>query len=167
MKRTAQCAPQTVPARGHTGTVDGWFDLVEPEGCRKRAPMPMSTYSAHFEFICASDERSTCIEAIAAGRPRSEQTPRPASPWPPISRPFRPAPGSSSVSQARLRAAFAALSSDELTTLTRLLQRVRQGLPMSADGTQRHDGSRDSKSRREERHVTGPARFVASAVLRR
>jgi DNA-binding MarR family transcriptional regulator len=50
--------------------------------------------------------------------------------------------------RARLRTAFTALSSDELTTLTALLERVRQGFSMSADGTERHDGSRDSNSRR-------------------
>jgi DNA-binding MarR family transcriptional regulator len=50
--------------------------------------------------------------------------------------------------KARLRTAFTALSSDELTTLTALLQRVRQGFSVSADGSERRDGSRDSKSRR-------------------
>jgi DNA-binding MarR family transcriptional regulator len=44
--------------------------------------------------------------------------------------------------QARLRAAFTAPSSDELTTLTTLLQRVRQGFSASADGTEWRDGSR-------------------------
>jgi hypothetical protein len=53
--------------------------------------------------------------------------------------------------RARLRAAFTALSSDELTTLTALLERVRQGFSVSADGTERRDGSRDSKSRRAVR----------------
>lgn len=50
--------------------------------------------------------------------------------------------------RARLRTAFAALSSDELTTLRTLLERVRQGFSVSADRTERHDGSRDSPSRR-------------------
>ena len=50
--------------------------------------------------------------------------------------------------RARLRTAFTALSSDELTTLTTLLERARQGFSTSADGTERRDGSRDSKSRR-------------------
>jgi DNA-binding MarR family transcriptional regulator len=53
--------------------------------------------------------------------------------------------------RARLRTAFTALSSDELTTLTALLERVRQGFSVSADGTERRDGSRDSKSRRAVR----------------
>ena len=50
--------------------------------------------------------------------------------------------------RARLRTAFTALSSDELTTLTRLLERVRQSFSVSAGGTERRDGSRDRKSRR-------------------
>jgi DNA-binding MarR family transcriptional regulator len=50
--------------------------------------------------------------------------------------------------KARLRAAFVALSSDELTTLTTLLQRVRQGFAASAGATEGHDGSRAGKSRR-------------------
>src|SRR5260370_36043827 len=50
--------------------------------------------------------------------------------------------------RARLRAAFTALSSDELTTLRTLLERVRQGFSVSADGTERGGGSRDSKGRR-------------------
>jgi DNA-binding MarR family transcriptional regulator len=50
--------------------------------------------------------------------------------------------------RARLRTAFTALSSDELTTLTTLLERVRQGFSVSADGTERSGGSRDSKGRR-------------------
>jgi DNA-binding MarR family transcriptional regulator len=49
---------------------------------------------------------------------------------------------------ARLRTAFTALSSDKLTTLTTLLERVRQGFSMSADGTERRDESREGKSRR-------------------
>jgi DNA-binding MarR family transcriptional regulator len=48
----------------------------------------------------------------------------------------------------RLRTAFTAMSSDELKTLTTLLQRVRQGFSVTADGIERRDGSRDSKSRR-------------------
>jgi len=44
--------------------------------------------------------------------------------------------------RARLRTAFTALSSDELTTLTTLLERVRQGFSVSADGTERGSGSR-------------------------
>jgi len=50
--------------------------------------------------------------------------------------------------RARLRAAFAVLSSDELKTLTMHLQRVRQGFSVSADSTERRDGSRDNKNRR-------------------
>jgi DNA-binding MarR family transcriptional regulator len=50
--------------------------------------------------------------------------------------------------RARLRTAFAALSSDELTTLTALLERVRQGFSASADPKERRDGSRNGKSRR-------------------
>jgi DNA-binding MarR family transcriptional regulator len=53
--------------------------------------------------------------------------------------------------RARLRMAFTALSSDELTTLTALLERVRQGFSVSADGTERRDRSRDSKGRRAVR----------------
>ena len=50
--------------------------------------------------------------------------------------------------RARLRTAFTALSSDELTTLTTLLERVRQGFSTCAGGKERRDGSPDSKSRR-------------------
>ncbi len=50
--------------------------------------------------------------------------------------------------RARLRTAFTALSSDELTTLRTLLERVRQGFSVSADGTERGGGSRDRKGRR-------------------
>jgi DNA-binding MarR family transcriptional regulator len=50
--------------------------------------------------------------------------------------------------RARLRTAFTALSSGDLTTLTTLLERVRQGFSMNAGGTERRDGSRDGKSRR-------------------
>ena len=50
--------------------------------------------------------------------------------------------------RARLRMAFTALSSDELTTLTTLLERVRQGFSVSADGAERRNGSRAGKSRR-------------------
>jgi DNA-binding MarR family transcriptional regulator len=39
--------------------------------------------------------------------------------------------------RVRLRTAFTALSSDELTTLTTLLGLVRQGFSVSADGTER------------------------------
>jgi DNA-binding MarR family transcriptional regulator len=53
--------------------------------------------------------------------------------------------------RARLRTAFTALSSDELTTLTTLLERVRQGFSASADGAERRDGSRDRKRRRATR----------------
>jgi DNA-binding MarR family transcriptional regulator len=53
--------------------------------------------------------------------------------------------------RARLRTAFTALSSDELRMLTTLLERVRQGFSASADGTERRDASRDSKSRRAAR----------------
>jgi DNA-binding MarR family transcriptional regulator len=49
--------------------------------------------------------------------------------------------------RARLRTAFTGLSSDELTTLTTLLERVRQGFSVSADGTGRRNRSRDRKSR--------------------
>jgi DNA-binding MarR family transcriptional regulator len=45
------------------------------------------------------------------------------------------------INKARLRAAFTALSSDELTTLTTLLQRVRQGFAMSAAAAEGHDGT--------------------------
>jgi DNA-binding MarR family transcriptional regulator len=48
---------------------------------------------------------------------------------------------------ARLRTAFAGLSSDDLATLTALLERLRQGFSASADGTKRRDGSRDRKRR--------------------
>jgi len=48
--------------------------------------------------------------------------------------------------RARLRAAFAVLSSDQLKTLTTHLQRVRQGFSVT-DGTERRDGSRDNKNR--------------------
>ena len=50
--------------------------------------------------------------------------------------------------KVRLRAAFTPLPPDELTTLTTLLQRVRQGFSASANGAERRDESRDSKSRR-------------------
>ena len=53
--------------------------------------------------------------------------------------------------RVRLRTALAALSSDELTTLTTLLERVRQGFSVIADVTERRDGSRDRKSRRPSR----------------
>jgi DNA-binding MarR family transcriptional regulator len=53
--------------------------------------------------------------------------------------------------RARLRTAFTALSSDELTTLTTLLERVRRGFSASADGAERRDGSRDRKRRRATR----------------
>jgi DNA-binding MarR family transcriptional regulator len=49
---------------------------------------------------------------------------------------------------ARLRAAFASLSSDDLTTLTTLLQRVRQGFAVSADITEGKGRTRDEKGRR-------------------
>jgi DNA-binding MarR family transcriptional regulator len=52
---------------------------------------------------------------------------------------------------ARLRTAFTALSSDELTTLTTLLERLRQSFSVSADVTKRRDRGRDSKSRRASR----------------
>jgi DNA-binding MarR family transcriptional regulator len=52
---------------------------------------------------------------------------------------------------ARLRTAFAGLSSDDLATLTTLLERLRQGFSASADGTERRDGSRDRKRRRATR----------------
>jgi DNA-binding MarR family transcriptional regulator len=52
------------------------------------------------------------------------------------------------INKARLRAAFTALSSDEVTTLTTLLQRVRQGFAVSAVAAEGHDGSRASTSRR-------------------
>jgi DNA-binding MarR family transcriptional regulator len=52
------------------------------------------------------------------------------------------------INKARLRAAFTALSTDELTTLTTILQRVRQGFAGSAVATEGRDGSRDSKRRR-------------------
>ena len=60
--------------------------------------------------------------------------------------------------RARLRAAFAVLSADELKTLTTHLQRVRQGFSVSADGTERRDGSRDNKNRR-----TVPMKPIRSA----
>jgi len=50
--------------------------------------------------------------------------------------------------RVRLRTAFTAMSSDELKTLTTLLERVRQGFAVRVDGPERRDGSRDSKSRR-------------------
>jgi DNA-binding MarR family transcriptional regulator len=50
--------------------------------------------------------------------------------------------------RARLRTALSAVSSDEVMTLTTLLERVRQGFAVSVDGPERRDGSRDSKSRR-------------------
>jgi DNA-binding MarR family transcriptional regulator len=50
--------------------------------------------------------------------------------------------------KGRLRAAFNDLSSDEVTMLTTLLQRVRQGFSASAVATEGRDGSRGSKSRR-------------------
>jgi DNA-binding MarR family transcriptional regulator len=50
--------------------------------------------------------------------------------------------------RARLRTAFTALSSDELMTLTTLLERVRQGFSVSANGAERRSGSRDGKGRR-------------------
>jgi hypothetical protein len=60
-------------------------------------------------------------------------------------------------SKARLRSAFTALSSDELTTLTTLLQRVSEGFAVSADATEGQDESRDSKSRRASRWERGTA----------
>jgi DNA-binding MarR family transcriptional regulator len=50
--------------------------------------------------------------------------------------------------RARLHAAFGALSSDELTTLTTLLQRVREGFAASADATEGHDKDPDDPARR-------------------
>jgi DNA-binding MarR family transcriptional regulator len=50
--------------------------------------------------------------------------------------------------RVRLRTAFTAMSSDELKTLTTLLERVRQGFAVRVDGPKRRDGSRDGKSRR-------------------
>jgi DNA-binding MarR family transcriptional regulator len=50
--------------------------------------------------------------------------------------------------RVRLRTAFTAMSSDELKTLTTLLERVRQGFAVRVDGPERRDGSGDSKSRR-------------------
>ena len=49
--------------------------------------------------------------------------------------------------RARLRAAFGALSSDDLKTLTTLLERLRQGFAASADGAERREGSRHRKER--------------------
>ena len=48
---------------------------------------------------------------------------------------------------ARLRTAFAGLSSDDLATLTTLLEHLRQGFSISVGGTERRDGSRDRKRR--------------------
>jgi DNA-binding MarR family transcriptional regulator len=50
--------------------------------------------------------------------------------------------------RARLRTAFTALSSGELTTLTTLLERVRQGFSVSVDGAERRGGRRNGPSRR-------------------
>jgi DNA-binding MarR family transcriptional regulator len=52
------------------------------------------------------------------------------------------------MNRVRLRAAFGALSSDELTTLTTLLQRVREGFAVSADATEGNDKDRDETGRR-------------------
>jgi DNA-binding MarR family transcriptional regulator len=49
--------------------------------------------------------------------------------------------------RTRLRAAFT-LSADELTALTTLLERVRQGFSGSATGAERRGGSHDGKGRR-------------------
>jgi DNA-binding MarR family transcriptional regulator len=62
---------------------------------------------------------------------------------------------------ARLLRAFTALSSDELTTLTTLLERVRQGFSVSADGPERRDSksviARGGRVRaRESRSQTNP-----------
>jgi DNA-binding MarR family transcriptional regulator len=53
--------------------------------------------------------------------------------------------------KARLRAAFTALSSDELMTLTALLQRVREGFAASVGATEGYSGNRDNNSRRASR----------------
>jgi len=50
--------------------------------------------------------------------------------------------------KVRLRAAFAAMSPDELTTLATLLERVRRGFSMSPDGIEKREGSRVAKRRR-------------------
>jgi hypothetical protein len=49
--------------------------------------------------------------------------------------------------RTRLRAAFT-LSADELTALTTLLERVRQGFSGNAAGAERRGGSHDGKGRR-------------------
>jgi DNA-binding MarR family transcriptional regulator len=56
--------------------------------------------------------------------------------------------GAVEVNKVRLRAAFAGLSSDEVTTLTTLLQRVRQGFATTVVGADGHELGRERKRRR-------------------
>lgn len=57
--------------------------------------------------------------------------------------------------KSRLLVAFTDLSPDELSALTTLLERVRQGFSESADGTGRRNGGRDGKKPRAAFHATG------------
>lgn len=57
------------------------------------------------------------------------------------------------LNRARLRTAFTTLSSDEVTTLTALLKRLRQSFSVSAGGTERRDASRDRTSRRASKRT--------------
>ena len=57
------------------------------------------------------------------------------------------------LNRARLRTAFTTLSSDEVTTLTALLERLRQSFSVSAGGTERRDASRDRTSRRASKRT--------------
>ena len=58
--------------------------------------------------------------------------------------------------RARVRTAFTALSSNELTTLTALLERVRQGFSVSADSTERRNGSGIKSGRTVQMKATKP-----------
>jgi hypothetical protein len=64
--------------------------------------------------------------------------------------------------RTRLRTAFAVLSADELTTLTTLLQRVRQCFSTSANGTERRDGSHYSKNPRAKSPRAVPVKTTRS-----
>jgi DNA-binding MarR family transcriptional regulator len=55
---------------------------------------------------------------------------------------------------SRVHAALAALSADEMATLTTLLQHVRQGFSGNADAAEGQDAGRDNKARRPVRTKT-------------
>lgn len=61
------------------------------------------------------------------------------------------------ICRTRLGAALSALSPDELTTLTTLLERVRQSFSVNSDGAGQRDASRDGKRRRGAVHASRSA----------